>query len=157
MTTPGPSLSAPPQFNHVAMSVPADLLDSEGRAAICEFYGDVFGFTEHPTMTEDRQRLVLGAHTFEQFVFLVAQDDFMRAHHHDHYGMSVATRADFDAIAARAAAWKAKLPDQVTLDGPEVEEHEGVLQLHSFYVSYLLPLTIEVQWFDWLIDIDALR
>ena len=69
--------------------------------------------------------------------------------------MSVATKADFDAIAERAAAWKAKLPDEVTLDGPEVEEHAGALQLHSFYVSYKLPLTIEVQWFDWLIDVSA--
>jgi hypothetical protein len=156
MTSVGPALTEPPKFNHVAMSVPGDLLDADGRAAICEFYGDVFGFAEHPQMTEDRQRLVLGAHTVEQFVFLVAQDDYMRAHHHDHYGMSVATKADFDAIAERAAAWKEKLPDEVTLDGPEVEEHHGVLQLHSFYVSYRLPLTIEVQFFDWLIDVSAL-
>jgi hypothetical protein len=134
--TVGPTLSAPPKFNHVAMSVPSAMLDAEGRAAICEFYGDVFGFTEYPQMTEDRQRLVLGAHTFEQFVFVVAQDDF-------------------DEIARRAAAWKEKLPDQVTLDGPEIEEHHGALQLHSFYVSYLLPLTIEVQYFDWLIDTSA--
>ena len=155
MTAVGPTLSAPPKFNHVAMSVPGDLLDAEGRAAICEFYGDVFGFAEYPEMTLDRERLVLGAHTVEQFVFLVAQDDFMRAHHHDHYGMSVATKADFDAIAERAAAWKAKLPDEVTLDGPEMEEHHGALKLHSFYVSYRLPLTIEVQWFDWLIDVSA--
>jgi hypothetical protein len=153
MTTAGPTLSEPPRFNHVAMSVPPDLLDAEGRAAICEFYGDVFGFPEHPQMTEDRGRLVLGAHTFEQFVFLVAQDTPMRAHHHDHYGMSVATKADFDEIADRAAKWKAKLPDKVVLDGPEVEEHHGVLKLHSFYVAYLLPLTIEVQWFDWLVDV----
>jgi hypothetical protein len=154
MTT-GPLLSEAPKFNHVAMSVPADLLDAEGRAAICEFYGDVFGFTEHGVMTEDRKRLVLGAHTFEQFVFLVAQDQPMRAHHHDHYGMSVATKADFDAIAERAAAWKARLPDEVTLDGPEMEEHAGVLRLHSFYVAYKLPLVIEVQWFDWLIDVSG--
>lgn len=155
MTTVGPSLSEAPKFNHVAMSVPASLLDANGRAAICEFYGDVFGFAEHPQMTADRERLVMGAHTFEQFVFLVAQDEHMHAHPHDHYGMSVATKADFDAIAERAAAWKAKLPEAVTLDGPTMEEHENVLQLHSFYVSYLLPLTIEVQWFDWLIDVGA--
>ena len=156
MTTPGPTLSEAPKFNHVAMSVPADLLDEEGRAAICEFYGDVFGFAEYPQMTEDRGRLVLGAHTLEQFVFIVAQDQPMRAHHHDHYGMSVATKADFEEVARRAAAWKAKRPDEVTLDGPEMEEHHGVLRLHSFYVSYRLPLTIEVQWFDWLLDMDAL-
>jgi hypothetical protein len=155
MTSVGPTLSAPPAFNHVAMSVPGDLLDADGRAAICEFYGDVFGFAEHTQVTEDRKVLVLGAHTFEQFVFLVAQDEPMRAHHHDHYGLSVATKADFDEIARRAAAWKAKRPDQVTLDGPSVEEHHGVLNLHSFYVSYLLPLTVEIQWFDWLIDVNA--
>jgi hypothetical protein len=155
MTTVGPSLSSAPKFNHVAMSVPGSLLDADGRAAICEFYGDVFGFTEHPQMTEDGQRLVLGAHTFEQFVFLVARDEPMQADYRDHYGMSVATKADFDEIAARAAAWKAKLPEAVALDGPTMEEHAGVLHLHSFYVSYLLPLTIEVQWFDWLIDVSA--
>lgn len=155
MTTVGPVLSAPPRFNHVAMSVPGDLLDADGRAAICEFYGDVFGFAEHPQMTEDRKVLVLGAHSLEQFVFLVAQDHPMQAHHHDHYGMSVATKADFDEIFNRASQWKSKLPDEVVLDGPDVEEHHGALQLHNFYVSYRLPLTIEVQYFDWLIDVSA--
>ena len=47
-----------PRFNHVAMTVPADLLDEAGRAAILEFYGDVFGWQEMPTMTVDRKRLV---------------------------------------------------------------------------------------------------
>ena len=158
MTT-GPTLSAPPSFNHVAMSVPAEALDADGRAAICEFYGDVFGFEEHPQMTEDRKVLVLGAHTFEQFVFIVAQDEPMRAHHHDHYGMSVATKDDFDELHRRAAAWKAKLPDEVVLDGPDAEEHHGVLLLHNFYVAYRLPLTIEVQHFEWLLpteDLEAL-
>jgi hypothetical protein len=155
--TAGPSFSSPPTFNHVAMSVPADMLDADGRAAICEFYGDVFGFEEHPQMTEDRRRLVLGAHSFEQFVFIVAQDEPMHAHHHDHYGMSVATKADFDAVLERAQAWKAKLPDEVVLDGPEVEEHHGVLLLHNFYVAYRLPLTIEIQHFEWLLSDEELQ
>lgn len=153
---PGPTLSRAPRFNHVAMSVPADLLDADGRAAVCEFYGDVFGFEEYPMLTEDRRILVLGAHTPEQFVFIVAQDEPMRAHVHDHYGMSVATKEDFDAIASRAAAWKAKLPDLVTLDGPMVEDQHGVVDLHNFYVAYLLPLTVEVQFFDWKIDLEGI-
>ena len=108
-------------------------------------------------MTEDRKVLVLGAHSFEQFVFIVAQDEPMHAHHHDHYGMSVATKADFDAVLERAQAWKAKLPDEVTLDGPEVEEHHGVLLLHNFYVAYRLPMTIEIQHFEWLISDEELQ
>ena len=43
-----------PRFNHVALSVPADQLDDEGRAHLLDFYEDVFGFTEMPTMTVDR-------------------------------------------------------------------------------------------------------
>ena len=42
---PRESKGAHPKFNHVAMSVPADLLDADGRKALLEFYGDVFGFT----------------------------------------------------------------------------------------------------------------
>ena len=65
----------PPRFNHVAMSVPADLLDEQGRADLVAFYSEVFGFQELPTMTENRRRLVFGAYTIEQFVFLIAGDD----------------------------------------------------------------------------------
>ena len=146
----GPAFSAPPRFNHVAVSVPADALDADGRAAICEFYGDVLGFEEHPSMTEDRRRLVLGAHTVEQFVYVVAQDEPMVAHHQDHYGLSVASRDDFDEVVRRAEAWRDRLPEEVTVDGPTSEDHAGVLRLHSVYVTYRLPLTVEVQHFEWL-------
>jgi hypothetical protein len=146
----GPSFTRPPRFNHVAVSVPADLLDEAGRTAICELWGDVLGFVEHPTMTEDRRLLVLGVHTAEQFVYITAQDEPMQAHHDDHVGLSVATKSDFDEVVRRAAAWKERLPDEVTLDGPFVEEHAGVLRLHNVYVAYRLPLTVEVQWFEWL-------
>jgi hypothetical protein len=48
--------SGNPRFNHVAMSVPAELLDETGRAEILRFWNEVFGFAEMPTMTVDRQR-----------------------------------------------------------------------------------------------------
>ena len=69
----------PPQtFNHVAMSVPAALLDAKGRASLLDFFGEVFGWTEMPTLTEDGHRLVLRAHSNEQFVFLIADSEPMR-------------------------------------------------------------------------------
>ena len=71
----GPSFAKPPRLNHVAMSVPADSLDADGRAALCAFYGDVFGF----------------------------------------------------------------------------EEYAGMLNLHSFYVRYRLPLMLETQHFEYLL------
>ena len=146
----GPQFSKPPRLNHVAMSVPADLLDAEGRAALCAFYGDVYGFAEHETMTLDRERLVLGFHTHEQFVFLIADDPAMSAPRLDHFGLSVATKDEFEEVARRAAAWKAKEPDAVDLIEPTFEEYVGMLRLHSFYVRYRLPLMVETQFFEWL-------
>lgn len=145
----GPAFATPPRFNHIALSLPADQLDGAGRAALTAFYGDVFGFEEYPELTEDRRRLVLRAHHHEQFVFLIADDDPMHAPRLDHWGLSVGTKADFDEVAARAAAWKEREPDVVDLIEPTYEDHAGVLRLHSFYVRYRLPMMVETQCFEW--------
>ena len=136
----------PARFNHVAMSVPADLLDAEGRAAIAGFYGEVFGWREHPTMTKDREMLVMGVHSYDQFVFLVADDDPMRAPRGDHFGMAVDSVEELREVLRRAEAFAAG-DDRVDIIGYEVEDF-GVLKLHSFYVRYLLPLMVEVQYFE---------
>ena len=86
-TTNGASASMP-RFNHVAMSVSAELLDERNRADILKFYGEVFGWSEMPTMTLDGQRLVLRCHSNEQFVFLVhnESDEPMVCPKGDHFG-----------------------------------------------------------------------
>ena len=139
----------PPQrFNHVAMTVPAELLDDEGRAELLHFYGEVFGWTEMPTLTEDRRRLVLRAHSNEQFVFLVAGDRPMRASASDHFGLSVDTPEQLDAILERARRL-AQDDTRVVIVDKAVEEFHGVLTLHNFYVGFRLPLQVEVQCYDW--------
>jgi hypothetical protein len=144
-----------PRFNHVAMSVSADLLDEEGRAGLLRFYGEVFGWTEMPTLTEDRQRLVLRAHSNEQFVFLVADDEPMRCPSSDHFGMSVATPEQLDAVLERARAFAEK-DDRVEILERKLEDFK-VLKLHSFYVGYRLPLMIEVQCYEWAPGFDSQR
>jgi hypothetical protein len=146
----GPAFAKGPRFNHVAMSVPADALDADGRAALSAFYGDVFGFEEYEELTKDRHQLVFRAHSHEQFVFLISDDEPMTAPRLDHFGMSVSTLADFEEVARRAATWKAKEPDDVDLIEPTSEEFVGALRLHSFYVRYRLPLMLEVQHFEYL-------
>ena len=147
----GPNFSKRPRFNHVAMSMPSASLDKEGRDAICAFYGDVFGFEEYGDLTEDKRRLVLRAHHHEQFVVLIAEDDPMKAPRLDHFGLSVASLDDFNEVLRRARAWKEKEPDGVDLIESKVEEYEGMLNLHSFYVGYRLPLLVETQHFEYLI------
>jgi len=137
----------PPRFTHVAMSVPADLLDEQGRADLIAFYNEVFGFEELPTMTEDRRRLVFGCYTIEQFVFLIAGDDPpMTCPRMDHYGFSVGTEAELDVFLDRAKAFQAKDP-RVDIIDKHVDDH-GPLAITAFYVGYLLPMMVEVQWWD---------
>lgn len=146
----GPDFSRPPRFNHIAVSVSADELDDAGRAAIVEFYGDLLGAHEYTEMTRDRAQLVLGLHTHEQFFFIVAEDEPMRAPRMDHVGLSVSTLDDFHEVARRAAAWAERLPDEVELIGATSEDFAGVLRLHSFYVRHRLPIMIELQHFEFL-------
>lgn len=136
-----------PTFNHIAISLPADSLDEAGRAAILRFYQEVFGWTEMPTMTVDRERLVMRAYSNEQFVYLVADAEPMTAANLDHFGMSVATPDELYAMLERARKFRQQDAD-VEIVEPTVEDFK-VLELHNFYVRYRLPLMIEVQCFDW--------
>jgi hypothetical protein len=136
------------RFNHVAISVSPDLLDEAGRRALLDFYGDVFGWDEMPTLTKDRELFVLRCGSNEQFVYLSGSQEPMRCPSLDHVGVSVGTPAELDAMLARAR--KRKEQD------PEVEIVErglddfGMLKLHNFYVRYRLPLMFEVQCFEWI-------
>lgn len=139
---------SPPQFNHVAMSLPAEALDAEGRSAIIDFYSEVFGFEELPTMTIDRERLILKAWTYEQFVFLIADESPMQAPRLDHFGFSVGTLAEFDETYARAKAYRAE-DDRVDLIERDVDDYGG-LKIHNFYVGFLLPMMVEVQHWEFV-------
>lgn len=136
-----------PSFNHIAVSVPADALDAAGREAILRFHSEVFGWTEMPTMTADRERLVMRAYSNEQFVYLVADPDPMTCGKGDHFGMSVGTPEELYEMLERARGFK-RHDDDVEIIEPEVEDFQ-VLKLHNFYVRYRLPLMVEVQCFDW--------
>ncbi len=142
-----PAAPPTPRFNHVALSLPADALAAPARADLLRFYGDVFGWTEMPTMTIDRERLVLRCHSHEQFVFLHAAEEPMRCGSLEHFGFSVATPAALDAILERARAFGAR--DARVEIVPRTTEDYRAVKLHSFYVRYLLPLSIEVQCYEW--------
>jgi hypothetical protein len=145
-TTSADTRTRLPRFNHVAMSLPADLLTEEKRTEIVRFYDEVFGWKELPMMTEDRRRLVLSCYTHEQFVFLIAEDTPMTCARLDHYGMSVSSEAELDEMLARAKAF-AEHDDRVDIIDKHVDDH-GVLAITSIYVGYLLPMMVEVQWWD---------
>jgi hypothetical protein len=137
----------PPRFNHVAMSVPADLLGEDGRRELVAFFSEVFGWQELPTETVDRKQLVMSAYRYDQFVFLIADDPPMACPPLDHFGMGVDTIDELDDFLARAKAYKER-DDRVEIIDKQVEHHPG-LDLTNFYVRYQLPMMLEVQHFAW--------
>jgi hypothetical protein len=147
-TSTGPRFGArKPRLNHVAMSLSPDLLDEEHRRLLVDFYSDVFGFVELPMLTEDRRRLVLQVHNIEQFLFLIAEAEPMTCPRLDHWGVSVAEESELDEILARARAWQGR-DDRVDIIDKKIDDYD-MLAITSIYVRYLLPMMLEVQWWNY--------
>ena len=138
--------SGNPRFNHVAMSLPADLLDEGNRTDICRFFDEVLGFEEMPVMTQDRRRLILSCVHWDQFIFLIAEDDPMRCPRMDHYGFSVGSLDELKGIQQRAQAFGEK-DDRMELIDLQVDD-QTVVKIHSLYVRYILPMTVEFQYWE---------
>jgi hypothetical protein len=135
-----------PRFNHVAMSLPADLLGEESRLDLCRFFSEVLGFEEMPTMTEDRRRLILGCVHWDQFIFLISNDTPMDCPRLDHYGFSVGSLDELRGIQERAEAFR-QSDDRVDLIDLHVDD-QGMVKIHSVYVAYILPMMCEFQYWE---------
>ena len=138
--------SGTPRFNHVAMSVPAELLDEANRSALGRFWSEVFGFEEMEVMTEDRRRLILSCVHWDQFIFLIADDHPMACPRMDHFGFSVGSLEELQGVQDRASAYRTH-DDRVDLIDLHPDD-QGVVTIHSVYVGYLLPMMCEVQWWE---------
>ncbi len=142
-----------PRLNHIALTVSPDELDVPSRAELLDFYGAVFGWTEMPTTTRDRELLILRAGSNEQFVFLHSSADPMRCNGQEHFGLSVDTLDAFSRIRQQARA-RADLDPRIELTDEQVEDF-GVLRLHSFYLRFRLPIWVELQHFEWAAGHDS--
>ena len=146
----GPTFSSRrPRMNHVAMSLAPGELDEEHRKLRADFLADVFGFYDLPMLTQDRYRQVFQVHNIEQFLFLIAEDDgsSMTCPRLDHFGLSVGAESELDDILDRAKTWQAR-DDRVDIIDKKTEDH-GMLAITSIYVKYLLPMMLEIQYWDY--------
>jgi len=138
--------SGTPRLNHVALSLPADHLDQAHRDDLCHFWGEVFGFDELEVMTEDRRRLVLACVHWDQFMFIVSDDQPMHCPPMDHFGFAVGSMEELLGVRDRAEAFRLH-DDRVELIDVSADDQE-VLTIHSLYVRFLLPMMCEVQWWE---------
>jgi hypothetical protein len=137
----------PPVLNHVAISMPAAVLDERGRADVLAFFSEVFGWTEGDNTGEQGNPLILYTGAFGQFIYLLPSETPLTAPELDHFGLQVATLDELHVIVGRAKQY-AERDDRVriidvharTTHGPE---HDYVLT--SAYIGFVLPLMIELQ------------
>ena len=143
----------PKRINHVALSVSSDLLGQQGRTDLASFFDNVFGWAELDMMTIDGQRMIFSVNSYDRFVFLLADEAPMSCPPGlpgDHFGVQVDNLDELNIVQARAEAFQAR-DARVEILPYAVEDHT-VLKLHAFYVRYLLPMSIEVQYFELMPD-----
>lgn len=137
-----------PRINHVAISVDADLMDEAGRAALLDFFSEIFGWTEGDNSTEKGNPLILYTGSLGQFLYLLpAKDEFMVTPNMDHFGMEVSSMEELTEILERVKAYKAK-DDRVrfTEVGSMATRYEDKqYTLSNAYIWFLIPLWIELQ------------
>jgi hypothetical protein len=137
-----------PRLNHVAISVDAAIMDDDGRAALLDFFSEVFGWTEGDNSTEKGNPLILYTGSLGQFLYLLpAKDEFMVTPNMDHFGLEVSSKDEMQEILERVHAFRNKdARVRVTEIGSMTTRYEdNEYTLTNAYIWFLLPLWIELQ------------
>lgn len=133
----------PRRFNHMELTLPKGALEAS-RAEIKAFYADLFGWDalDVPILRQSGLLLRTDAET-SQFILVTEQRAHMTSPGFDHLGLLCDTRAEVDALLAKARGWRARDPRV------ELKEYDdlvtGPVTTHAFYVRYLLPIWFDVQ------------
>jgi hypothetical protein len=130
-------MPVPIGLNHLAMSVPPGTLTDDWRAELLDLYGEIFSWHEIDSLRlPDRMTLAVGNHTY---VNIRERDEPMVCSGYEHFGIVVESAADAEAIWNRLSSD----PREVHL-APLQRGDDG---FRSFRFRYVLPLTVEVQYF----------
>ena len=137
-----------PRINHVAISVDAEVMDEAGRAALLDFYSEVFGWTEGDNSTEKGNPLILYTGSLGQFLYLLpARDEYMVTPNMDHFGLEVSSKEDMVQILDRVKEYQRRDDRvKVTEIGAMATHFEGKEYiLTNAYIWFLIPMWIELQ------------
>ena len=137
-----------PIINHVAISVDAKVLDAAGRAALLDFYGEVFGWRRGTTAP---RRAIRSSSTPGRCVSTSTSCPPPTISS----GPPGSTISDWrspridelTAILDRAKAYREKDDRVVIIDLDEMTTHGPTsdFTLTNAYISFLIPLQIELQ------------
>jgi len=118
------------------MSVPPGTLTEEWRTQVLDFYGELFGWKELDELRlPDRLTIAVGS----TYINVRERDDAPAYNGYEHFGVVFTSADDVRAIWQNASEFDVDM----TLE-PLNDSGDGYV---SFRLRYLLPLTIEAQYF----------
>lgn len=123
-------------LSHVAMSVPPGTLTDEWRAEVLGFYGELFGWKELDSLRlPDRLTISVGS----SYINVRERADAPAYNGYEHFGVVFTSSDELRAVWENASKHDADMVLE-----PLKESADGFL---SFRLRYLLPLTVEAQFF----------
>jgi hypothetical protein len=133
----------PRRFNHMELTVPKGALE-KSRDELKAFYADLFDWDslDVPILKQTGLLLRTDPET-SQFILVTEQRAHLTSPGFDHLGMLCDSRAEVDALLAKAKDWQRR--DARV----EIKEYAdlvtGPVTTHAFYVRFLLPIWLDVQ------------
>ncbi|MBO0729466.1 MAG: hypothetical protein J2P57_09420 [Acidimicrobiaceae bacterium] len=164
------------KMNHVALSMYPNEIEGTRRKEILHFYQDVFGWGEYEEdersveefsrelsslIHEDAPKIppLILLTPAMHFIYLYAVPKPMSGTPVDHFGFEVDSEEELDAVLSRAKDFRLrdeevgivdkaitnyKVPDELLGKMPGTS-----VDLINCYISYRLPMAVEVQYYRW--------
>lgn len=133
------------RINHLELTLTPGTLAQE-KANLNGFYQDIFGWEgiEVPMVKLDCAKYLLRFDAeSSQFLFLTEEPNALKSSSYDHIGLILEDRTAVDVAYEKARQWQQK---DARVEIMEMQDMDaGMLNNHSFYVRYILPLWIELQ------------
>jgi len=123
------------------LTVPVGSLTARLRQEIDDFYGSIFGWSGFDIEVAGRpcRLLMCGS---DQFIQVLESDQPLQSPGSDHLGLLLESRRDVD-DALRACEQYAEQDERVSIERRQDLAYPG-LTVHTFYLSYLLPISFDV-------------
>lgn len=128
-------------LSHVAMSVPVGALTDEYRTLLLDFFGGLLGWHEIESLRlPDRLTVAIGS---SSYINLRERPESTTFHDYEHFGVLVSSAEAFQQVWTDLASGQLDVQlEPLTTN----EDGEG-----SFRFRYLLPMAVEVQYFERLL------
>ncbi|WP_101760542.1 VOC family protein [Oceanicoccus sp. KOV_DT_Chl] len=132
------------RINHMELTFPEGFLTAENKKAIGDFYKELFGWdTIEVEIVGQKALLLMLDAEVSQFILCAESPDPLHSPGYDHLGLLFETRAEVDALLAKAKALQAENPDI------QIKEYDDLVveptTVRAFYVKCLLPIWFDVQ------------